>query len=388
MNGNQANRIPCPKCGAMMDANARCCIKCGTINPNLETNKIVQKSLQKSIDNYKSGVTELFNEHNDNMMIANNTGNKSFAFYVTYLLYLAFVLLLVVSAYTNGINSLDFLIVSEYPILLVIGSLMFIYIYSIELIFMKSNKRWWAGFIPIYNLMVLGEIAFHNKYIGLLSIVPIIGQIFMFVMFYKLGEKFKYNGLLTALFVVIFLPIIGLSDHLYEEKVMLTNGNQRSLEKDYRHKKVFVTTFVLFFLCGMVLFIMGNMGKVRKANEAVGNSYYVYASTKVIDKVRKGINDGKVKCNGEDYNPTQGVYYFNYPDLGNKVHLPFYLMRESISAYVKVDNNVNPPKYYVSMSDGTYGFAETVEEEIDEETVIEYSNQAIVNSGNMCEITN
>ena len=86
MNENQ--KIPCPKCGELMNATARYCMKCGTINPNLETNRVLTKSIQKSINDYKSGKSPLLNEGNSNIGIANNTGNRKFAFYVTYLLYL------------------------------------------------------------------------------------------------------------------------------------------------------------------------------------------------------------------------------------------------------------------------------------------------------------
>ena len=386
MNGDSIPKIACPKCGEMMNADARYCMRCGTINPNLETNKILKKNIQTTIDEYKSGKAPLIKEKSSIAAAANNTGNRTFAFYVTYLLYIVTLIVIGFSAYKNGINTLDFLIISEYPELVIIVSLIFIYIYSTELIFMKCNKQWWAGFIPIYNLMITGDITFHNQYIGLLSLVPVIGQIFMLVMFYKLGEKFKYNGWLTMIFFVIALPIIGLSDHLYEGKVYVTEGDQRSLEKDYRHKKIFVTTFMLFFLCGIALFLMGNMGKVRKTNETIEKTYYVLASKRVVEVVKKSVEENQINCASVTYSADSGVYYISYPDVGNEIHLPLYMMREAIAAYVKIDNSVQPTQYYVSMTDGKYGFQETAIDEITTDTVKNYTSLNVVPSDNVCRI--
>ena len=47
-------------------------------------------------------------------------------------------------------------------------------------------------------------------------------------------------------------------------------------------------------------------------------------------------------------------------------------MREAISAYVKVEVVNGEEKYYVSMSDGTYGFEETLYEDINSKIVKEY----------------
>ena len=209
-------RIPCPKCGQPMQKSARYCIHCGTINAAYETNKKVVSAINKSIADYNTGKMPLIKEKNKGAAIANNTGNRKLAFILTYLLYLLMIIMTGIATYLTGVNTFDILIMSSYPMTIILISVMFLYIYSIELIFMKCNKPWCDGLVPIYNLIVLGDITFHKKYIGLLSFVPIIGQIFLLVMLYKLGEKFKYSGLLTMLFSILFIPIIGYSDHLYE----------------------------------------------------------------------------------------------------------------------------------------------------------------------------
>lgn len=384
MNENQ--KIPCPKCGEMMNATARYCMKCGTINPNLETNRVLTKSIQKSINDYKTGKSPLLNESNSNIGIANNTGNRKFAFYVTYLLYLFCVIVIGLATYLTGINTLDLLIISSYPMTVILLSIAFLYIYGIELVFMKCNKPWWAGLVPIYNLMVLGDIAFHNKYIGLLSFVPIIGQLFLLVVLYQIGVKFKYNGLLTALLSVVYIPIIGYGDHLYEGKTFVSTSDNKSLEKDYRYKKIFFGTLILLLLGGVALFIMGNMGKVRKANRAINGTYYVLASSKIAKQVSEAAENSTFQCFGAEYNPNAGVYYVVYGDVGDKIHLPLYMMREAISGYAKIDNDKNPREISISLTDGIYGFRETLESEIDADTVREYTSLEDVPTNQVCEI--
>lgn len=373
MNGDTQERIPCPKCGQLMYKTSRCCTHCGTINPDYVHNNNLLKNIQKSIDEYQTGKTPLIKEKSSQAQIANNTGNRIFAFYVTYLLYILFIVVTAISSYMTGITSFDILIISTYPLTIITVSVIFLYIYSIELVFMKCNKPWWAGLVPIYNLMVLGEIAFHKKYIGLLSLIPGLGLIFLLVMLYQIGEKFKFNGLLTALFSIIVIPYLGFSDRLYEGKVYVSSNDNKSLEKDYRNKKIFFSTLILLILCGVVLFLMGNMGKVRKSGKIIKGGYYVIASKQVLRKVKTAVEAGNIDCGDISYNSSAGNYYISYNDLGNSVYLPLYMMRNPISAYVRVDNDKNPREYYVSMSDGEFGFAETIESEIVPEDVREYT---------------
>lgn len=367
-------KIPCPKCGELMRADARCCIKCGTVNAAYETNKLVLDSTQEAINDYKAGKTELIIAHKKNQQVglANNTGNREFSFYVTLFLYLFCVIVIGLSTYSSGVTSFDTLIISSFPFLLMFISIVFLYIYSIELVFMKCNKPWWAGLVPIYNMLVLAEITFSNKYLGLICLVPIIGQLFTLAMFYKLGEKFKYSGLLTALLSIIYMPIIGYGDHLYEGKVFVSSGDELSLEKDYRRKKLFFGILIFLLLVGLVLFVMGNMGKIRKADKTISGSYYKLASVRALKYVKKAISEDRIDCGLDTYNNGQGVYYIKFGDLGDYVHLPLYMSRDPITAYVKVDNNKNPQEFYVSMTDGKYGFKETLEANINSDIVTTY----------------
>lgn len=379
-------KIICPKCGREIKSDARFCIYCGTIIVANETNEKVARIVQKSIDDYHTGKVPLVEQTSGPTAIASNTGNRSFAFYVTYFLYLCLIIITGVIAYLTGVTSFDILLISSYPMTIIALSICFLYLYSIELIFMKCNKPWWGGLVPVYNLMILGDIAFHKKYIGLLCLVPVVGLLFLLVILYKIGEKFKYNGFLTALLSIVFVPIIGFSDHLYEGKVYVTSGDNKSLEKDYRRKKIFFTTLILLLICGCVLFVMGNMGKVRKTNKAINGAYYVMASKKTIKKVQEAVEANTITCDNINYNSNSGVYYIEYPDLGDSIYLPLYITRDSISAYVKIDNNKNPREYYISMTDGKYGFPETLGSEVSTKTVLEYTKLKVLPDKQICQI--
>ena len=134
-------------------------------------------------------------------------------------------------------------------------SIAFIYIYSIQLIFVKCNQKWWYALIPFYNLFVLCDIVFRKKWLGIILLIPVIGQIFLLVILYKMAMKFKYSGLLAILFPIIFVPLMGFGTRLYEGVSYISED--RTLEKDYKRKKVFfVTLMILLVLSGILCLIL------------------------------------------------------------------------------------------------------------------------------------
>ena len=57
---------------------------------------------------------------------------------------------------------------------------------------------------------------------------------------------------------------------------------------------------------------------------------------------------------------------------------------DNVSAYVKVVNNGNGYDYYVSISDGKYGFSETLEKDLSSRSVVEYELLSDSYKTNMC----
>lgn len=388
MNQDQGYIMTCPKCGNEMNSNARYCMKCGYINTEHEANQSMKKYVKNVETTYQVGSGGIITNDTsgESISLATNTGNKRLAFFITYGIYLGLVLFVLYTVITNGVNSINTLAISYFPIMASVLSITFLYIYSLELIFMKCNRKWWEGLIPIYNLIVLCDIVFHKKYIGLLIFIPVIGQIFLLVTIYKLGVKFKYNGLLTVLFPIIFLPLMAYSEHTYEGKTYI--DGDKSLEKDYKLKKIFLTTTIILFIIGLGLFILSNIGSIKKTKQLFGNSYYIYAANKMVKKVKRASENNMINCKNGTYNEHNGVYYVYYKDVGDYMYLPLYMSREAIEAYVKIDNDINQinSEYFVSMSDGKFGFPEVNSKDIKLDKVVEYPNLGYNENNITCEI--
>ena len=107
-------------------------------------------------------------------------------------------------------------------IVAVIGLLIYIVIgYSLGKLFEKAGKPLWAGFVPIYNLVVMLEVIGRPIWwlaIFLVAIVPIIGSLAVFLFsiiiwidFAKSYGRDTMWGVLLALFSIITLPIMAFS---------------------------------------------------------------------------------------------------------------------------------------------------------------------------------
>ena len=86
-------------------------------------------------------------------------------------------------------------------------------------IFQKAGKPGWASIVPVYSWMVLAEIAWDNKFLGLLCLIPYAGQVFMLILYYKLAKRFgKGTGfaVLSIFFAAVTFPILAFSDAEYE----------------------------------------------------------------------------------------------------------------------------------------------------------------------------
>ena len=104
-------------------------------------------------------------------------------------------------------------------ILLVSGLFFIIVIASLWKIYKKAEKPGWGSLIPFYNYYLLCDIVYHKKILFLLLFVPIVGEIFMIVLMYRLAMAFgKGTGFgLGILFLpFIFLPILAFGNAEYQ----------------------------------------------------------------------------------------------------------------------------------------------------------------------------
>ena len=380
-NEDKGFTIYCDRCGAEMDSNARYCMKCGNLNYNHEANKNMQqfiKNEKQSTYEVGSGKFMVNNTISNNInsqvrtSIANNTGNKLVCFLLNFGIFIAIMLINLSSVLKGNSFSIDLLANSLFPMYAITVSVIFIYVYSLQLIAVKCNKPWWSMLIPVYNLMVLSEITFKKKWIGLLTLIPYVGILVFLAMIYMLGKKFNYNGILTVVLSFIYLPLIAYGTHAYEGYVFVEDSLNKSIERDYRLKKLFLTIVLLFLIVGVLLTVKLNLSFIDKGSKSASNYYFVFASKRMVSKTKRVVKDNIVTCSQGDYTPESGIYYLYFSDISDYVFLPFHLQRDTISGYIKIDNTNGESKYYISLSDGTYGFSETYIDDITEKSVVKY----------------
>ncbi len=369
MNDDKGEIIFCSRCGAEVNSKSRYCMKCGNLNYDHDANENMRPYIPQESETYEVGsgkfaVHQKSNEYR--ISVGNNTGNKKVSFGLTlgiylFILFLSFLLTVPITKI-----SLDAFLMSSFPYLAILFSLLFLFVYGTELVFMKCNKPWWAGLIPVYHEMVLADIIFHNQMIGLLTLIPIVGPIVTLVLLYHLGKKFQYNGVLTALFPGIFILLIGYGSHLFEGYSFVSKDEgKNALEKEYKYRKTILATCFFIAIWSLGIVIYANMSNIEEVTKNINNYYYVYAAKRITSKTEKGVNNKKVGCGHDPFNPQNGVYYFYYADFQDYIFLPFYTMRDIIGGYVKVEIVNGKASYYVSLSDGTYGFKETKVENIE-----------------------
>jgi hypothetical protein len=86
-------------------------------------------------------------------------------------------------------------------------------------IFVKAGKPGWAAIVPIYNFVVLCEIAGKPAWWSILLFVPVVNFIVIIVLSIALAKKFGKGtgyGLGLAFLGVVFYPLLGFSDAQYD----------------------------------------------------------------------------------------------------------------------------------------------------------------------------
>ena len=85
-------------------------------------------------------------------------------------------------------------------------------------LFVKAGEPGWASIIPVYNCCCLAQIGLGNKWLGLLSLIPGAGGIFMMVVWFLVAKNFgKGTGfsICTVLFTPICLMIMAFGSSEY-----------------------------------------------------------------------------------------------------------------------------------------------------------------------------
>lgn len=86
-------------------------------------------------------------------------------------------------------------------------------------VFVKAGKPGWAAIIPIYNFIVLLEIAGKPAWWVILFFVPVVNLVVLIIAYMALAEKFGKGagyGLGLAFLSPIFFPMLGFGDSRYQ----------------------------------------------------------------------------------------------------------------------------------------------------------------------------
>ena len=376
MNDNQGNTFTCPRCGNEVNNSSRYCMKCGYLNPNHPSNQQYTKILPKEEKNNPQDIysTGTFNQNvisakGAELAFGSNTGSFNICFIVNFICYLILIVGSVAAFYYLSDGNLKMMMGSELCYLLLGISLFSIFQYSIQLVYMKMNKRWWTALIPLVNLYVFSDALYEKKLLNFLVFVPFAGQIYYLVLLYKMGKDFKTSGFLTMLFPFIMFPVIGFGGHSFRGLCYVSGRD--TLEKEYGKKKAFFIFNVVVVVASAVMFSYSNTTDINRGIDRFSSYYIYYASQRVITRTQLKVENRVYEC----MEPNNDVLYFYFGDLSDYFSIPFYVYRDPIEAYVKViitrGDDGDPIKYdyYISMTDLRYGFPETSVDEVTIETI-------------------
>ena len=369
------DKILCPRCGSEMKRKARCCLKCGYLNPEHPDNESMMKYSDITLGSYSVGSGKKINNKNNKKdlvnftTVGNNTGNKKICFLTNIIAYLIFVIASIIYIFLNTGSLMGVIRSNLYIYLLAVTIWIFVF-YSFELIYMKMNKKWWSSLIPVYNMMVLSDAVLKSSLLGLIVFIPVVGQIFLLYMLFKLGRGFNKNGFLTMLFPYIMIPIIGFGSSGFEGRNYV-DEEQYAREKDYKRSKVFLIIISFIFVLSIGMFIYNNFTDIKKQNKNLSRNYYVGIAKKMVEKTSWSIKHEKYSCSNDI---ESNEYVFYYPDVGDKFNIPFSLYNDVISGYVVATKDGNDNySFKVSLTDGKRGIPEVNFDNLKADSVVDFS---------------
>lgn len=102
--------------------------------------------------------------------------------------------------------------------LITLGIFVFI-IVSVVKVFIKAGKPAWAPFVPIYNTLVLIEIAKKPWWYLLLMLIPLVNFVIVIMVLHGVSKAFGKGALFTIFGLVLFpyvgFPMLAFGDSTY-----------------------------------------------------------------------------------------------------------------------------------------------------------------------------
>lgn len=120
-------------------------------------------------------------------------------------------------------------ILAAFGAALVVYLLIFLFIgFCYGKLFQKAGRPLWAGFVPIYNLIVLLEIVGRPLWWIVLMLIPFVNVVVLIITSIDLAKSFGKTtgyGIGLLLLGIIFLPMLAFGDARYVGPAASQNGS-------------------------------------------------------------------------------------------------------------------------------------------------------------------
>ena len=372
---NDTEMIFCTRCGEKMFRNQRNCLKCGQLNYENPNNSYMKRyeSESSATDNtyiigkgsmHKSGKLSIFNNSRPNEMLSNNAGNLMVCVLTNILIYLAGIACsFLISFFASG-NVSAALLNNLFISFLISYSLIFILVYSLELLFMKADKPWWGALVPIYNFYLLCKIVLSNGFFLILFFIPVIGIIMLFILFYNIGRSYGKNPWLTLLFGPIALPFLAFSNTTNYNGIVYVNRikGKDPVEVLYKWNKRVLTLFFIFIISGVCLFIYNKRQWFLDRWGQVMTMSFIKDAKLIVEDLKVSVENDAYTCSNGVPLSSQTEYYIIFQNAGEYFSssnvAESSLSGEYYRGYVRVVNSENDVDYYISIDDTVFGISE------------------------------
>lgn len=368
--------IYCKKCGSKMRKVQRCCLKCGAINYLNEENDSME-SFQQKADEAKEKIKKDYRfvsseDVPDRVFLAKHAGSKTLCLLLNIIVYLIPIALffLLQPVPINKELVLDY----KYSLILFSYTYIWFLILGLQLLYMKTDKRWWSVFVPFYSVYNWFDITMHNGWLMFVFFIPIVGEVLFFISLWNLGERFERNKFLCLVVPFIMVPLISYNDDCIYDGITYTFSNESSNEKAImkNYKLNSGLSKYMIFITVICLIINGYYW---------GREYIKYKYVRDVKIILEKTKKSELDCNNIiDPNSFVGEYYISFYNASEdlEVELPskYDVFYKSYNGYIKVVNTNGEKKYYINMTNGYYGVRNKTISQIKKED-IEYGTKLI-----------
>lgn len=350
----------CPRCGAMLNPEQRYCMKCGALNyEHPDNQKMKQYITEQELEQANQEYQKVANGSNQTIEIAGKVYSDTpvidkKTMYVDTRTMLSLLLIFTICLGAIYYFIFPYSIRMTLVLCLVFFALGLCFITNMA-VYMKGGYSGFSLFVPFYSLYAFCDVALGNGWLFLITLIPIVGVVFLLYAFYKLGKFFGKSGWLTLFFPFIMLPVIAFSD-----KAIYSGPGKKY--KRYFEKGKKRNTLIPALICSTIIFFLF-LGFTQTPFALMLSNYFTQRDiAKVLDTVKKDINDGIYTCNGEILGSKDGDYYIAVKDLSDIQNYPIPI-RSSLNGrkmygYFLVRVSKNKSRVLVNLTDGNYVFSE------------------------------